>query len=442
MLKPNTVSMTTLLALLTAFGPVATDMYVPSMPDIGRLLETSPAGVQLTLSSYLVGFAIGQIVYGPVSDRFGRKPTLLAALLLFCAASLACALAPTIEFLIVARACQALGGAGAIVIPRAVVRDLYSGERAVRELSRMGAIMSFAPVAAPLIGAFVQTGFGWRANFVIIVAIGVLTTLVTWRALPETLPPRDDRPVRARDMLRWYRALLASPPFLAYLGIIACSYAGLFAWISGSSFVLQNLYAVTPMGFGILFAASCIGAIAGATIASTLVMRIGLDRTIGIGVLALAGGGLAMLATLMAGLEPVSSLVVTMTLYHVGLMLAMPQSIAGAITPFAACAGTASSLIGFVQQTSAATLGAIVGHGVGQSGLPLALAIAMMGSLALLVWALTRRIRSAAVDVTPDWPANRSAGGRLKLTKSSFTSLAGSGLGPAPRHGFAAHRRS
>src|SRR5215470_12107950 len=140
MLRPGTLALTALLGLLTAFGPVATDMYVPSMPDIGRLLGASTSEVQLTLSSYLVGFAIGQIVYGPMSDRYGRKAVLLVALTLFCSASLACAAAPTIETLIIARALQAFGGAGAIVLPRAVVRDLYTGEQAGRELSRIGAI--------------------------------------------------------------------------------------------------------------------------------------------------------------------------------------------------------------------------------------------------------------------------------------------------------------
>src|SRR6516165_5204612 len=165
MLRPNTIGMTTLLGLLTAFGPVATDMYVPSMPDIARLLGASASEVQLTLSSYLIGFAVGQIIYGPASDLWGRKPTLLLALLLFSAASLACALASSIEMLIAARFLQALGGSGAIVLPRAIVRDLYVGDRAGRELSRMGAIMSIAPVAAPLIGGIVQLSFGWRANF-------------------------------------------------------------------------------------------------------------------------------------------------------------------------------------------------------------------------------------------------------------------------------------
>ena len=178
MLRPDTFALTALLALLTALGPLAVDMYLPSFPDIARLLHASPATVQLTLSLYMVAYAVGQIVYGPLSDRFGRMPVLRAALVIFCVASLACALAPNIELLLAARALQALGSSGAIVLARAVVRDLYSGARAGRELSLMGAIMALAPVGAPMIGGVLQSGFGWRSNFVLQIAFGLVAASV------------------------------------------------------------------------------------------------------------------------------------------------------------------------------------------------------------------------------------------------------------------------
>lgn len=406
------MSMTALLALLTAFGPVATDMYIPSLPDIGRLLGADVGLVQLTLSAFLVGFAVGQVFYGPISDRYGRKPTLLAALVLFCAASLACAIAPTIETLIIARVFQALGGCGAIVLARAVARDLYAGERAGVELARMGAIMSFAPVIAPLVGGVVQSEFGWRANFIIILGLGLVTTLVTWRLLPETRPGRVAPTVGIMDSLRRFRTLTADRAFLAHLGIIASSYAGLFAWISGSPFVLQDLYGLSPLWFGVAFAVACGGALAGAGFASSLAMRIGLDRTIGLGALALAVAGLAMVTSLALGVAPVTSFVLSMILYHAGLILAMPQAIAGAMTPFPDCAGTASSLIGLAQQMSAATVGTIVGHLLGQSAWPLAGSVAMMGCLALVVWAGSRRIRAETV-LAPSTQPGLAVGGRL-----------------------------
>jgi len=391
MLRPGTLALTALLGLLTAFGPVATDMYVPSMPAIGQALGAGTSEVQLTLSSYLVGVAAGQVVYGPLSDRFGRKPVLLMALALFCAASLACAAAPTIETLIAARALQALGGSGAIVLPRAIVRDLYAGERAGRELSRIGAVMSFAPVLAPLIGGIVQAGFGWRANFAVIVAVGIFAATAAWRCLPET---RVQRPRRRGSIVQAYRRLASNRAFVAHLGIAACAYAGLFAWISGSAFVLEDLYGLSALGFGVAFAVACLGSLAGAALAASLVVRIGLDLTIGLGTLALAAGGLAMLASVAIGWQPVTSLVLAMAIYHAGLMLAMPQAIAGAMTPFPDCAGTASSLVGVVQQSAAALLGAVVGHALGATAWPLASAVAAMGCLAFALWAASRSVRA------------------------------------------------
>src|SRR6476661_3585652 len=157
MLRPGTFALTALLAGLSAVGPLTTDMYLPSLPDIARQLDASTAQVQLTISTYLVGFAVGQIVYGPVSDRHGRKPVLIAAIIIFCAATLICALSTSIEMLMAARALQAIGGSGGIVLARAVVRDLYSGRRAGRELSLIGSVMALAPVIAPLIGGVLQT---------------------------------------------------------------------------------------------------------------------------------------------------------------------------------------------------------------------------------------------------------------------------------------------
>jgi DHA1 family bicyclomycin/chloramphenicol resistance-like MFS transporter len=400
LLRPNTTGLTALLGLLTAFGPVATDMYVPSMPDIGRQLAVGTSEVQLTLSAYLIGFAVGQIIYGPISDRHGRKPVLLVALAVFCVASLACAVAPSIDTLIAARALQALGGSGAVVLARAIVRDLYAGERAGRELSRMGAIMSIAPVVAPLLGGIIQISFGWRANFVVIVAVGLVATAIVWRSLPETLHHRSAGHLSLASVLQVYRALANNRGFLAHLGIVASSYAGLFAWISGSPFVLQDLYGLSAFEFGVAFAAACIGSLAAAALAGTIVMRIGLDLTIGLGVLTSAAGGIAMLASLALGSAPVASLVLPMVLYHAGLMLAMPQAIAGAMTPFPDRAGTASSVIGLAQQTSAALLGAVVGHTLGPTAWPLAGAIALMGLISLALWACSRLVRAGGSDLS------------------------------------------
>ena len=189
-LKPDTLAMTVCLALLTALGPLSTDMYLPSLPAIARELGATTAQAQATLSVFLIGFAAGQFVYGPVSDKVGRKPMMLAGLALFLAASLACTLAPTIETLTLARFFQALGASGPIVLGRAVVRDLYEGARAGRELSRMGTVMGIVPAVAPVLGGFLADWAGWRSTFALTVVLGAaLGGVVLW-LLPETLRAR------------------------------------------------------------------------------------------------------------------------------------------------------------------------------------------------------------------------------------------------------------
>jgi DHA1 family bicyclomycin/chloramphenicol resistance-like MFS transporter len=397
MLRPGTFALTALLAALSAIGPLTTDMYLPSLPDIARQLDASTAQVQFTISAYLIGFAVGQIFYGPVSDRHGRKPVLIAAIALFCVASLACALARSIEALIVARAFQALGGSGGIVLTRAIVRDIYSGARAGRELSLIGSVMALAPVLAPIAGGVLQTGFGWRAVFLTLVAAGLAGTGVIWLLLPETLNIRAAEPVSMPSMLRSYRVVTRHPAYLAYLGITSASYAGLFAWISGAAFVLQNLYGLTPFDFGVAFAIGSLGYMTGSALAARIVVRFGLDGVLGLGGCACAAGGLGMVMAVAFGMTSWLSLVLPVAVYLAGLGMVLPQGIAGAMTPFPERAGAASSLFGFVQQSAAALCGAAVGWFLGQSAWPLAAGVAAMGLATLGLWLATLGIRRAAV---------------------------------------------
>jgi len=228
MLRPRTFALTALLAALSAIGPLTTDMYLPSLPDIARQLHASTAQAQFTISAYLIGFAVGQIFYGPVSDRRGRKPILIAALALYCIASLACSLSTSIEMLIVARAFQALGGCGGIVLARAIVRDIHSGARAGRELSLIASVMALAPVLAPIAGGFLQTYFGWRAIFFTLVGAGFAGVGIVWAALPETLKSRAAEPLSITSILRSYRLVAATSRILPIWALprratLACS---------------------------------------------------------------------------------------------------------------------------------------------------------------------------------------------------------------------------
>ncbi len=393
MLRPGTFALTVVLAALTGIGPLTTDMYLPSLPSIASELHAPIAQVGLTISAYLIGFATGQIIYGPVSDWHGRKPVLIGALLVYFAASLVCVLSTSIEMLIAARVVQALGGSGGIVLTRAIVRDLYSGARAGRELSLIGSVMALAPVVAPLIGGVLQTAFGWRSIFMLLTGAGLLLALIVWRLLPETLSARAEQPVSISAMAASYKVVARNRSYLAFLSLGAVSFGGLFSWISGASFVMQNLYSLTPFVFGLYFAIGSVGYLTGTSAAAKLVMRIGLDATLGIGSVVMAIGGLAVVAELAFGFDSALGIVLAVATFLGGFGMVLPQSIAGAMQPFPERAGAASSLFGFVQQSTAAIAGAVVGWLLGSTAWPLAGALATMGCLTLLLWFATRDIR-------------------------------------------------
>lgn len=394
MLKPDTWALTILLASLTALGPISTDMYLPALPSILRDLETTHASVQLTLSVFLVGFAAGQVVYGPLADRIGRKPGLIAGLAIYAVASLACTLAPSVEVLIVARFCQAFGAAGPVVLARAVVRDLYEGPRAGQELARMGSIMGLAPAIAPFFGGLIAAAGGWRLVFLVSVAFAALVIASVWRGLPETIRARETAPFSVRAVLSGFAGLLRHRAYVAYLAVVTLTYSGLFAFISGSSFVLQDIFGLTPQLYGIAFGV-CAGAyVVGTLIGQRLAPRRGAEVTILTGCVLLALGGAAMIAAVLAA-PSAASVIAPMMLYMVGVGLALPQAQAAALMPFPDRAGSASSLMGICQMSIAALVGIGVGATHGATALPLALIVAVNGFGAVLALLASRRVRSA-----------------------------------------------
>jgi DHA1 family bicyclomycin/chloramphenicol resistance-like MFS transporter len=392
-LRANTFALTALLAALTGIGPLSTDMYLPSLPDISNRLDATTAQTQLTISAYLVGFAIGQLLYGSASDRFGRKPVLLTGLLVYCAASFLCAFAWSVEMLMLARALQAVGACSGIVVARAVVRDLYSGARAGRELSLMGMVMALAPVIAPVIGGVLQTLFGWRANFVTLTAAGLLIVFAIWLLLPETLVKRSPA-LKLSAMLRNFSGFLRDGNFLAHTGLVVSVFAGLFAWISGSSFVLQDIYGQSAFDFGIAFAVGSVGYMAGTALAAKFVGRYGIGTVSGFGAAAAAAGGLLMVGAVALDIRSGFALVLPMALYLGGMGGVLGQAIAGAMQPYHDRAGAASSLLGFIQQSVSAVVGVLIGHMLGDSAMPMAAGIAICGCMTLAIWAATRDVRA------------------------------------------------
>ncbi|MFN0265336.1 multidrug effflux MFS transporter [Tepidamorphus sp. 3E244] len=398
-LKPDTIAMTVTLGLLTALGPLATDMYLPSLPAMAQKLNADIPQIQLTLSGFLVGFALCQIAYGPVSDRLGRRKVLVFSLLAFTVASAACTLAHSVEMLVVARFAQALGAGGGVVIARAVVRDLYDADRAGQELALMGTILGIVPLFAPTLGALLHEVFGWRSNFAVMAGFGLAGAAFIHFAMPETLKFEFVRPATLRSIAADFAALVRNPFFRVYLVFACCAYGGLFSFLSASSFVLQQVYGLSPMTFGIAFACPVLGYMAGTLAGRRITRQRGIDGTIALGALTLLTGGLLAVALTETAAPGTQAwrLLVPSAIYFAGVGLVLPQALAGAMTPFPERAGTASSLVGFTQMSVAAIIGIVVSANLSSDARALTIALAVMGSTAFAAHLASRRMRAGVL---------------------------------------------
>lgn len=393
--KTETLALTILLAAVTAIGPLATDMYLPVLPAIRAGLSATTAQTQATLSGFMVGFALSQLIYGPISDRKGRKPAMMAGLVLFTVGSLLCALATTIEMLVAARVVQAMGGAGSVVLARAMVRDSYEGARAGRELARIGTIMALVPAIAPVFGAIIGGFLGWRSVFAFMALLGPLVLWLVHIRLPETLgtplPTRFSPVVMMRD----FAGIGRVASFRYYVGMGSLSFAGFFCFLSGGSFVLQTVFGLSERAFGASFALPVLGYMAGATIAQRKVMAWGIDTMIRRGVLICLPMALVMLAAMILGIGGPWGVLIPMALYQVGFGLILSQCNAGALMPFADRAGSASSLFSVTQMSLSATVGACVGAALDRT--PLALPIGITVCSVLMLTLVIAKGRAAPV---------------------------------------------
>jgi MFS transporter, DHA1 family, multidrug resistance protein len=378
--KTDSAAMTVLLGALIAAAPFAMDIYLASMPSMTRALAASPEQVQLTLSVYMYGWGTAQLFAGPLSDRLGRRPVLLGGLAVFVVASTACALSRNVFMLIGARLVQAVSMASIAVVPRAVVRDLYSGDKAAHILSLMGVVLGIAPVIAPIIGSHVHVLLGWQANFVLVAVYGAVLWLCVRRLLPETLAHRDVRATRPAVIFANYRYLVRSRAFAGFMLVAAFGFSGLFAFLAGSAFVFVSVLGQSEQGFGLLFGTVMLGNITGSVIGSRLVRRTGIERMVraGTSLMVVAGVALGLMAWLGVG-HPLA-IVAPMFVYMVAFMLTMPPATAGALTPFPQIAGSASSLLSFCQFVVASTAALLVGLTFDGTSRPMATAIAV-GSL-------------------------------------------------------------
>ena len=371
------------LTLLVAFGPLSTDLYLPSLPGLATRFDSDVATVQLTLSVFLLAFATAQLFYGPLSDRFGRRPVALTGIAIFLVASLGCALATSIEALIAARALQAIGACAGPVLGRAIVRDLFERDQAASVLATMALAMSIAPAIGPILGGFLETHLGWQSSFILLAIIGAVAFAGFFATIPESNRFRDRNALAPSQLIGRYRQLLGDRRYIGYVVVCGCGYGGLFCFISGSAPTFMTGFGVGPQTYGFLFAFIVVGFAIGAYLASRLTLRIGGDRMIGFGTLSASAGGLIM--TGVAWIDPTGAssfgpfgLVTPMLLVSGAAGLIMPNAMAGAAAPFPKMAGAASALLGFAQMGFAALAGLAVAAAFDGTGRSMATGIAVI----------------------------------------------------------------
>lgn len=283
-----------LLGALVAFGPLAVDLYLPALPAIAAGLGSGAEAVQATVTVFLAGFSLGMLGYGPISDRYGRRPVMLAGIVLFVLASLACALAVDVGSLVLARFLQALGGGAASVLARAVVRDVYASTEAIRKLSLMAMVTAIAPLLAPLVGSLALAAGGWRATFALLVVWGVACLYGVWAHLPETLAPERRGQLGLKAAFGAYLQLLRDPAAIGLLLAGGMSFAAMFAYITGGPFYFITLHGLSPTQYSLIFAANAVGIFLANFINSRLVKRLGPPALIGAGCLLGLAGALVL----------------------------------------------------------------------------------------------------------------------------------------------------
>lgn len=378
-----------------AIGALSIDMTVPSLPATGQSLGARPATVQLTVTLFLAGFALAQLVHGPLSDRVGRRRVLLGGLVLYVVGGLACGVAPSVGLLVAARLLQALGAGSGPVVGRAVVRDLYEPERAARVLGYMGTAMAVTPILAPIAGGVIHVTFGWRAVYLTLAGLGAAFLGLAALLVPETIRRRDPDALRPRRLATNAADLLGDRTFLGYVLVLSLMFGGQFAFISGSSFVLIDVLRVAPDVYGLCFALVAFGLMTGSFLAARLAQRIGIDRLITAGASLGAVAGCLMAALAWSGVWTVPAVIGPMYAFAVGVGVVLPTTVAGAIGPFPQKAGLAAAVLGFVQLTAAAAYGILVGRLYDGTPVPMAVAIAAAGLAAAAGHALVgaRRTR-------------------------------------------------
>jgi DHA1 family bicyclomycin/chloramphenicol resistance-like MFS transporter len=379
-----------LLGALIALPALGTDLYNPALPALAAALEAGVGAAQLTVTTYFIGLAGGQLVWGPLSDRLGRRPALLAGLTVMLIASLAAALAGSIAEVAVARLGQGFAMSSGAVVVRSIVRDMYAHERAAKLLASVTIVFSIVPIAAPLTGALLAGSGGWRAVFwFLCIAAAVLIT-ATGFGLAETAPA-ERRSARPLAVARTLAAIVTDRRFVAPLLLVLCSHIGILAWVSNSAFTLVKGLGVSIAAYSLMFAAVMLGQILGAFFSARLVMRLGISRLLRVGTRVMLLGGVAAATLAWTGQHHWLAVVIPFSVFLFGTALVVPNATATALTPFPATAGAASSLVGAIGFTAGALVSTLLAAVFDGTPRPMTAAAAVAGIGATVFEILLRR---------------------------------------------------
>lgn len=396
--RPSYARLAIILGILTAFGPLSIDMYLPGLPSIAHDFGVETAEAQQTLSAFFIGLAVGQLIYGPISDRLGRRRPLLFGCALYAVACVGCVLAPSLNALILLRLGMAFGACAGMVITRSVVRDLFDERESARMYSMLVLVMGLAPILAPLIGGQLLLYWGWRTIFVVLSGFGVLCFALVFFGLPESLPEERRTRKAVGAVLRSYGGLLSDGRYMGYIVAGGLASSAMFAYISGSPFVFIELNGVPPERFGLLFGINSIGLIAASQLNRWLLERYRGSQILVSAVTVTAVSSLLLVVSAATGLGGFPGMLFVLFFCIASTGLVGPNSTAGAMAPYARQAGSASAMLGAIQFGLGATASALVGILFNGTAVPMAATIALcgVGSFVVLQLLVMRPLRVSA----------------------------------------------
>jgi len=396
----QSLSTLAILSMLMAFASISTDLYLPALPAMADTLHANAGQVELTISGYLIGFSLGQLLWGPIGDRHGRRLPIALGLVLFIIGSAGCALSDSASVMIAWRAVQAVGACASVVLARAMVRDLYSGHRAAQMLSTLMTVMAIAPLLGPSLGGLILHVASWRAIFWALVLVG-LGTLAMLYVLPETLPAQRRNREPLSNALNRYVQLLRDRSILGYIGAGGFFYGAMYAYIAGTPFAYISYHHVSPQQYGVLFAVGIVGIMLTNQLNSRWVARHGSDRLMQMGTLVAALSALLLAIDAWTDWGGLAGLVIPLFLFVSATGFIVANSIAGAMSAFPEFAGSTSSLVGSLQYGTGILGPGLVGTFADGTPRPMAAVILLfgVGSLLCAKW-LVPRVESPTAATT------------------------------------------